>query len=50
MQPLKKHTLLSPESRDVDTEDGGVFEDQTKKAQGHSLKRGKATKVLGGKK
>lgn len=38
---------MSPESRDVDTEDRGVFEDQTKKAQGQSQKRGKENKVEG---
>lgn len=42
-----KHTHMSPESRDVNTEDWGVFEDQAKNAQGQSLKRGKQSKVEG---
>lgn len=41
-------TYLSPESRDVDTEDRGVFEGQTKKAQGQELRRGRESKVEGG--
>lgn len=36
-----KHTHLSPESNDVDTEDRGVFEGQTQKAQGQELRRGR---------
>lgn len=38
---------MSPESRDVNIEDWGVFEDQAKNAQGQSLKRGKQYKVEG---
>lgn len=34
-----KNTHLSPESRDVDTEDRGVFEGLTKKAQGQHRKK-----------
>lgn len=44
---LRNTHTCPPGSRDVDTEDRGVFEDQTKKAQGQSLKRGKETKVEG---
>lgn len=38
---------MSPESRDVDKEDWGIFEDQVENAQGQSLKRGKQSKVQG---
>lgn len=39
------NTHVSPESRDVDKEDWGVFEDQAENAQGQPLKRGKQSKV-----
>lgn len=39
------HARMSPESRDVDKEDWGVFEEQAENAQGQSLERGKHTKV-----
>lgn len=41
-------TYLSPESRDVDTEDRGVFEGQTKKSSGPGAKERRRIQGGGG--